>query len=69
MTRAPDAEQSIVPRQSEGHWTREPPSVAGWYWIRRMNEHDETNVDYVFENQPLLRSQERWSIPLEPPHE
>jgi hypothetical protein len=67
MSRADSAAQSIVPRdEPAGEWTREPPAVEGYYWVREQLDHEIMTV-LALEPRDPLDGLERWSRKLEAP--
>jgi hypothetical protein len=69
-TSANVAEPDKRNRQPPGEWTREPPTEAGWYWLRDTYPYT-APMQYWIATLPAGAIQhdyvERWSVRLEPP--
>lgn len=54
-------------------WTHEPPTVAGWYWVRRVGDNDYPIVKHVTQRDAdegfAVLSNREWAGPIQEPGE
>ena len=69
---------SLMPLQfiptTKGHWTKEPPTEPGWYFVTNTFTHNDGSkvwtapqVAFKSEGSTVFDSDRRWSQPIELP--